>query len=73
MLDPSDGWNIAHPRSAKKIRPCGRQDVWLSILSQLFLVALVEGNLRNINVCGDLLTVFDNGRVEDLPYPIGQE
>lgn len=70
LLDPSEGWHISKLKAADRIHPCSRRDVILGVLSQLFLVALVEGNLRDLHHFGDLLTAL-NANADSLPYPMG--
>jgi len=72
VLDPSNGWHVAKIKAADKIHPCGPQDVWLGILSQLFLVTLVEGQLRDVYHFGDLLTALNGAGLDSLPQPLGK-
>lgn len=71
LLDPSPGWRVSRLSPDRKIHPCGRKDLWLSILSQVLLVALVEGNLRDLYHISELLTALDNIDMERLPFPLG--
>jgi len=72
LLDPTSGWHITQMDSADKFHPCGPKDVWLGVLSQLFLVALVEGQLRDLYHFGDLLTALNDAGIEALPPPLGR-
>jgi hypothetical protein len=47
-------------------------DVLLSVLVQLFLIALVDGQLRDLYHFGDLLTALNNEDVDALPFPLGR-
>jgi len=73
LVDPTDGWHIRKLEMDAKIHPCGRKDVWLGVLSQLFLVSLVEGNLRDLYHFGHLLTSLDGKEMDVLPYPLGDD
>ena len=73
LLDPGAGWRITRLKGADKIHPCGKKDVWLGVLAQLFLVTLVEGYLRDLHHFGDLLTALNGGSLEKLPYPLGED
>jgi hypothetical protein len=73
LLDPTDGWQLIKLEKSDMIHPCGRKDVWLGILSQLFLVVLVEGQLRDLHHFGDLLAALDNVELNALPYPLGNQ
>ncbi|MBT3375617.1 MAG: hypothetical protein HN742_12005 [Lentisphaerae bacterium] len=71
LLDPTEGWHISKLKAADRIHPCARRDVLLGILSQLFLVALVNGQLRDLYHFGDLLTALNRTGLDVLPYPLG--
>ena len=71
LLDPAEGWHISKLKATGKIHPCGRRDVLLGILSQLFLIALVEGQLRELYHFGSLLTALNGNDLDTLPYPLG--
>ena len=72
-LEPIGGWRITKLEPSRNLHPCSRQDVWMAVLTQLFLVALVEGDLRDLYFFGDLLTALNGDDVEVLPYPLGDE
>lgn len=72
VMDPGAGWHLSRLRSEDRFHPCGRRDVWLGILAQIFVIALVDGNLRDLHHFGDLVTSLDGGTVEALPYPLGE-
>ena len=72
LLDPTEDWHIAKLEAADKIHACARKNVWLGILTQMFLVCLVEGHLRDLYHFGDLLTALNNSSLDDLPYPLGK-
>lgn len=73
LVDPGDSWHIRKLKNEDKIHPCGRKDIWLGTLSQLMLVSLVEGNLRDLYHFGDMLTSLDNTDLDVLPYPLGSD
>jgi len=73
LIDPSEGWHLSRIDTQAKIHPCSRKDIWLGVLSQLFLVSLVEGHLRDLYHFGDLLSSLNNTPFEEaLPYPLGK-
>ena len=72
LLDPSEGWRISKLKEADKIHPCARKDILYGMLSQLFLVALMEGHLRDLYHFGDLLTALNGATIQSLPYPLGE-
>jgi len=71
LLDPSNGWHISKMEASEKIHPCAPRDVWMGILSQLFLVALLEGQLRDLYHFGDLLAALNDSSTDTLPFPLG--
>ena len=71
LLDPAEGWRISRLKTADSIHPCSRRDVLLCVLAQLFLVSLVEGQLRDLYHFGDLLTALNGTDVKTLPEPLG--
>ena len=74
LVDPAAGWHVTHLGENGKFHPCSSKDVWLGILSQLFLVALVDGHLRDLYHFGDLLSALNQGTPEEaLPYPMGRQ
>jgi hypothetical protein len=73
LIDPTAGWHVTHLSENTKFHPCSRKDLWLGILSQLFLVSLVDGHLRDLYHFGDLLSALNEMPPEDaLPYPLGK-
>jgi hypothetical protein len=73
LLDPAEGWRISKLRAADRIHPASRKDVLIGVLAQLFLVALVEGQLRELYHFGDLLTALNGETVDSLPSPLGED
>jgi hypothetical protein len=71
LLDPASRWKVHPLEESDKLHRCGKKDVWFMFLSQLFLIALVEGQLRDLYHFGDLLTALNEGSVDDLPAPLG--
>ncbi len=72
LIDPAAGWRMTYLKSADRVHPCGRKDLWFGILAQLFLVTLIEGHLRDLYHFGDLLTALNGMSLEELPYPLGE-
>ena len=73
LLDPAEGWHVLKLTGDLKFHPCSRKDLWLGILSQLFMVSLVEGHLRDLYHFGDLLAALNHASTgEALPYPLGK-
>jgi len=71
LLNPSEGWHISKLGSDDRIHPCSRKDVLIAIMCQLFLIVLIEGQLRDLHHFGSLLTSLNNTGLDILPYPLG--
>ncbi len=72
LLNPSEGWHISKLRSDDRIHPCSRRDVLLAIMCQLFLIVLIEGQLRDLHHFGSLLASLNSSALDILPYPLGK-
>lgn len=71
LLDPGVDWKLRKLGKKHKVHTCAKKDVWMMFLSQLFLIALVDGQLRDLYHFGDLLTALNGETVNTLPYPLG--
>jgi hypothetical protein len=71
LLKPSEGWQYGKIRTDERIHPCSRKDVLLAILAQLFMVALIDGQLKDLHHFGSILTALNGTPVATLPYPLG--
>ncbi len=72
LLKPSEGWQYGRISTEERIHPCSRKDVLLAILAQLFMVALVDGQLKDLHHFGTILTALNGATVSALPYPLGE-
>ena len=43
----------------------------MAILAQLFMVALIDGQLKDLHHFGTILTALNDVTLEALPYPLG--
>jgi hypothetical protein len=71
LIDPGEGWNVTTPEGKDRYHICSRKDVLLAVLCQLFLVGLVDGNLRDLHQFGMLLTGLNHDEITELPFPVG--
>lgn len=71
LIDPTEGWNVIAPEGKDRYHICSRRDVLLAVLCQLFLVGLVDGNLRDLHQFGMLLTGLNSDEITELPFPVG--
>ncbi len=71
IIEPSEEWKVT--RKVRDPRPhiCHKDDVWMAILSQLFLSAILEGRLQAIHRVGAILAKLSGGNIRFLPFPLG--
>jgi hypothetical protein len=71
LLSPLNNWQVSKIEEKDPIHPCAPRDVWIGVLGQLFTVALVEGQLRDLSHLGFILTALNGDDLDTLPYPLG--
>ncbi len=71
LVEPAEGWKISKLTEEDKLHPCGDRDVWLTVLCQLFLAAMLEGRLQAIHRVASILAKLCGSTFHDLPYPLG--
>ena len=71
LLNPSEGWQFGKLGARERIHPCSRKDVLLAVLAQLFMVALIDGQLKDLHHFGTLLTDLNERSLDALPFPLG--
>jgi len=71
LLKPSEGWQYGKIGTEERIHPCSRKDVLMAVLAQLFMVALIDGQLKDLHHFGTILTALNSLSVTALPYPLG--
>ncbi|MCH2205298.1 MAG: hypothetical protein MK132_05460 [Lentisphaerales bacterium] len=73
FIDPHNSWAVTRLRNNFKVYPCTNRDILLTIISQLYLSALVEGHLRIISFLSQIMSALSNMSVDDFPYPVGKQ
>ncbi len=73
LIEPAENWNVTRLTSDKKVHFCGKKDLWLTVLSQLFLASLLEGRLLTIYRSGFLLSKLCGGELSQLNHPLGSK
>ncbi len=73
LLEPNFSWKVSLLENTKKCYTCTRNEVFLNVLSSLFLAVNQDGTITEINLISKLLTKVVGGSCNDLPYPIGGE
>ena len=71
LLDPTNDWHVTKLENTDRFHPCARKHLWFGILTQLFLVCLVDGHLRDLHHFGVLLTALNDSGLDALPFPLG--
>jgi hypothetical protein len=72
LLEPTEGWRITKLGKDERVHPCSIKDALLAALTQLFLVSLVDGSLRELHHFGSLLTALNDTGLDALPFPLGR-
>ncbi|NLF16931.1 MAG: hypothetical protein GX595_06700 [Lentisphaerae bacterium] len=73
LLKPAEGWQYSRIATSERIHPCSRKDVLLAILAQLFMVALIDGQLKDLHHFGTILTALNGQTLSALPYPLNSD
>lgn len=71
FIDPQNSWSVTKLKMNAKVYPCTNRDILLTLISQLYLSALLEGQLRVISFLSKVVAALSNSSLEDLPFPIG--
>lgn len=71
FIDPQNGWSVTKLKLNAKVYPCTNRDILLTLISQLYLSALIEGQLRVISFLSKVVAALSNGSIEELPFPVG--
>ena len=72
LINTSDNWQITKVDKATKIHHCKKIEIWITILCQLFISAIVDGQFQNIHKIGSMLSVLCGEDLEKLPFPLGK-
>ncbi len=73
LVEPTEGWRLTKLSADERVHPCSIKDSLLAVLTQLFLVSLVDGSLRELYHFGSLLAALNRTGLDALPYPLGKE
>ena len=73
FIDPQNGWSVTKLKQNSKVYPCTNRDILLTVISQLYLSALIEGQLRIIAFLSKMMAALSNNTVSEFPYPVGQK
>jgi hypothetical protein len=71
LVEPLERWRLVKLDEKEAVHACSRRDVFLAMLSQLFMAATVEGSLRDLYQFGSQLSLLREAAWDDLPYPLG--
>jgi len=72
FIDPQNGWSVTKLKQNAKVYPCTNRDILLTVISQLYLSALIEGQLRIIAFLSKMMAALSNTTVSEFPYPVGE-
>jgi hypothetical protein len=71
LVEPLERWRLVKLDEKEAVHACSRRDVFLAMLSQLFMASTVEGSLRDLYQFGSQLSLLREAAWDDLPYPLG--
>jgi hypothetical protein len=71
LIEPAENWRITRLPRHDNLHPCGNKEIWLTVLCQLFLSAMLEGRLLAIHRVGSIIARLCDGDCRDLPFPLG--
>lgn len=73
LVEPTEGWRLSKLNAKDRAHPCSIKDLLLAVLTQLFLVSLVDGSLRELYHFGSLLAALNRNGLDAFPHPLGRE
>jgi hypothetical protein len=71
LIEPAENWRITRLPRHDNLHPCGNKEIWLTVLCQLYLSAMLEGRLLAIHRVGSILATLCGGEFRALPFPLG--
>lgn len=71
LIETGEDWRVGRLQKENRVHACSDRDIWLTVLAQLFLAALLEGRLQAIHRVGTILSKLCGGSSQDLPFPLG--
>jgi hypothetical protein len=72
LIETWDSWRVTKLPAGDQVCHCSKSDLWLSILGQLFLASLQEGQIQAVYRVSSILAEFCGGTFDALPFPLGQ-
>jgi len=72
LVETWDSWRVTKLPDDEPVCHCSKPDIWLSVLSQLFLAALQEGQIQAVYRVSSILAEFCGSNFDSMPYPLGQ-
>ena len=70
-IEPSNDWRISHLIRGQTLHRCDKTNIWLTVLSQLFISSMLEGQPLTIFRVGSILAELCEGQIRNLPFPLG--
>ena len=71
FIDPQNNWSVNQLPADSRVYPCSNKSILLTIISQLYLSALMEGHLRVIYQLSKMMAALSDSKISDFPYPVG--
>ncbi|MDD7985345.1 hypothetical protein PQO01_10310 [Lentisphaera marina] len=72
LIEPAHNWKCTLIDEKIKAHPCSEKGLILTVIANLYLSALVEGQLKILHTLSTLMSKISNTELADFPYPIGK-
>lgn len=73
LIEPANNWKCSLIDEKIKAHPCTEKGLILTVIANLYLSALVEGQLKILHTLSTLMSKISKTDLADFPYPIGKE
>ncbi|WDE99237.1 hypothetical protein PQO03_15485 [Lentisphaera profundi] len=73
LIEPANNWKTTLITEKIKAHPCSEQNLILTIIANLYLSALVEGQLKILHTLSSLMATLSDMDLTNFPFPIGQK
>ncbi|EDM26538.1 hypothetical protein LNTAR_01982 [Lentisphaera araneosa HTCC2155] len=73
LIEPANNWKCSLIDEKIKAHPCTEKGLILTVIANLYLSALVEGQLKILHTLSTLMSKISKTELADFPFPIGKE
>ena len=72
LIEPAQNWKITPLKEGMKAHLCSEKNLILTLVSNLYLSSLVEGQLSNLQIFSSMMAKLSAMDLKDFPYPVGR-